>query len=167
VAGFLLLLVYTIYKLAPIAVEAFSHNLLWHHWAVLVINTGLLAYYEGYRGFQKGLSPRVVARAKHLKKHPRLLHVLLAPLYCMGYFHSTKKRKIVVYSLTIGIIILVLTGRAMSRVLLVRLLDQPWRGIVDAGVVVGLSWGLISVLAFSLLASTSDNFDYSPELPER
>jgi DMSO/TMAO reductase YedYZ heme-binding membrane subunit len=51
-------------------------------------------------------------------------------------------------------------------VLLVRLIQQPWRGIIDLGVVVGLAWGLISLLVFSVLAFTSKVFPYSPEVPE-
>jgi hypothetical protein len=139
------------------ALDTFSYDLRWYHWAILVINTAFMAYFEGYRGFQKGFSPRLAARAKHIKNHPKIFHVLLSPLYCAGYFHTSKRRKIVVYSLTAGIMILVL---------LIRLLDQPWRGIVDAGVVVGLSWGLISLLIFGVLAFTSKSFDHSPEVPE-
>lgn len=155
--GFSLLLGYTIVRLTPIGIEAFSHQLRWYHWVVLAVNTLFMAYLEGYRGFQKGYSPRVAARAKHMNSHPKLLHVLLGPLYCMGYFHTSKRRKIGVYSLTIGIIILIF---------LVRLLDQPWRGIIDVGVVVGLSWGLVSLLIYSIQAFTSKEFNHSPEVPE-
>jgi hypothetical protein len=56
----------------------------------------------------------------------------------------------------VGIIILVLV---------VRLLSPPWRGIVDLGVVIGLTWGFISLLIFNLLAFT-EKFQYSPEVPE-
>jgi len=59
----------------------------------------------------------------------------------MGYFHATKRTKIVAYSLTIGITLLVI---------LVRLIPQPWRGIIDAGVVVGLTWGVLSLIIFIL-----------------
>lgn len=155
--GFSTLLAYTIFRLTPIAVDTFSYDLHWYHWVVLVINTLFMAYFEGYRGFQKGFSPRVAARAKHIKNHPNILHALLGPLYCASYIYTSKRRKIATYSLTIGIIILII---------LVRQLDQPWRGIVDAGVVVGLTWGLVSLLIFSVLAFTSKDFDYSPELPE-
>jgi hypothetical protein len=155
--GFSTLLAYTIFRLTPVAVDTFSYDLHWYHWVVLVINTLFMAYFEGYRGFQKGFSPRVAARAKHIRNHPNIFHALLGPLYCASYIHTSKRRKIATYSLTIGIIILII---------LVRQLDQPWRGIVDAGVVVGLTWGLVSLLIFSVLAFTSKDFDYSPELPE-
>lgn len=156
-AGFSLILGYAIFRLAPVALESFSYHLRWYHWLVLVSNTILMAYLEGYRGFQQGFSPRVAARCKYLSRHPNGFHALLGPLYCIGYFHTSKKRQRANIWLTLGIIILIL---------LVRLLNQPWRGIIDAGVVVGLSWGLVSLIIFSILAFTSEKFDHSPEVPD-
>jgi len=156
-AGVVLLLGAAILRLVPITVEAFTTKLLWYHWVVLVLITGLLAYLEGYRGFQKGFSPRVVTRANYMKENPRLLHALLAPLFCIGYFHSTTKLKVRAISLTIGIIILII---------LVHFLDQPWRGIVDAGVIVGLTWGVISLVLLSVRVVSSDEFDHSPDVPD-
>ncbi len=156
-AGVSLLLGSAVYRLSPLAAGAFSCDLLWYHWAALALVVLFMAYAEGYRGFQQRFSPRVAARAKYLKEHPRFLHVLLAPFFCMGYFHATKRRQITSISLTAGIIILIL---------LVRLLSQPWRGIIDAGVVIGLVWGLVSLFAFSLKAFASKDFKYSPEVPE-
>ena len=157
ITGISVLLGSAIYRLTPVALDIFSSDLIWYHWTTLVLVVVFMAHSEGYKGFQKGFSPRVAARAKHLAARPNLLHALLAPLFCMGYFHATKKRKITSISVTIAII-LVIIG--------VRLLPQPWRGIIDAGVVVGLVWGLISMLVFSIMAWTSDRFDYSPDLPE-
>jgi hypothetical protein len=156
-AGFWLLIGYTIVRLAPIALEIFWYDLQGYHWAALIANISLTAYLEGYRGFQRGFSPRVAARARYLYHHPNLFHALSAPLFCMGYFYTSRKRQIVVVSLTLGIILLVV---------LIRRLDQPWRGIIDAGVVAGLSWGLISSIIFGIQAFRSERFDYSPELPE-
>ena len=51
-------------------------------------------------------------------------------------------------------------------VTLIRQLDQPWRGIVDLGVVGGLAIGLVSIVYFAFQALTSESFDYSPEVPE-
>ena len=157
ITGISLLLGSAIYRLTPVALSILQLNLIWYHWVTLVLVIVFMAHSEGYKGFQKGFSPRVAARARYLVAQPRLLHALLAPLFCMGYFHATKKRKITSISVTIGIILLILG---------VRLLPQPWRGIIDAGVVVGLVWGLISILIFSIMAWVSVRFDYSPDLPE-
>lgn len=157
ITGISWLLGSAIYRLTAVAFDAFSPNLLWYHWITLVLVVGFMAHSEGYRGFQKGFSPRVAARAKYLVAQPNLIRTILAPLFCMGYFHATRRRKITSISVTLGIILIIL---------LVRLLPQPWRGIIDAGVVVGLVWGLTSMLIFSLMAWTSDQFDHSPDLPE-
>jgi hypothetical protein len=96
---------------------------------------------EGYRAFHQNFSPRVVVRAQYLSAHPRPLFVALAPLYCMGLLHATRRRLITSWALTIGIV---------AIVLLVRGLPRPWRGIVDAGVVAGLTCGVLSIVYFTV-----------------
>ena len=156
-AGVLALLTSACYRLWPKAVDAFSHPFAWHHWLTLAVIVFGMAYAEGYKGFQKAFSPRVAARARYLRDHPRTLHVLLAPLFCMGYFHATRRRKITSLSLTLGIVVLVI---------LVSFVAQPWRGIIDAGVVVGLAWGVLTVAWYGLTALRSEEFRYSPEVPD-
>ncbi|MDQ1692227.1 MAG: hypothetical protein QOD87_2335, partial [Pseudonocardiales bacterium] len=41
-------------------------------------------------------------------------------------------------------------------IVLVRLVDQPWRGIIDAGVLAGLAYGLVSVLVLELRSPRRD-----------
>jgi hypothetical protein len=156
--GVLLLLGSAVYRLAPLAIAAYSYGFFWYHWLALFLILIFMAYAEGYRGFQKGFSPRVASRALYLKNNPRLLHVLFAPFFCMGFFHAFRRRKITSVSVTSGIIVLII---------LVRFLAQPWRGIIDAGVVVGLAWGLISLILFVLQAFSSKEFTYSPDVPEQ
>ena len=155
--GVFLLLGSALYRLTLISVDAFSHDFFWYHWTALALNVLFMAYSEGYRGFQQGFSPRVAARARYLKDHPRVHHALLGPLFCMGYFHATGRRKVTAIALTVGIAILIM---------MVRHLPQPWRGIVDVGVVIGLAWGIVSLFIFTLRAFVSEEFPYSPEVPE-
>lgn len=155
--GVLLLLGSAVYRLTPLALAVFSFDLHWYHWASLLFVVSFMAYAEGYVGFQQRFSPRVAARARYLRENPRALFVLLAPLFCMGYFHATKRRRITSLSLTAGIIVLII---------IVHFLPQPWRGIIDAGVVIGLAWGVVSLLLFSARALLSARFAYSPEVPE-
>lgn len=155
--GVLLLLGSAVCRLAPLAIDGFSYDFSWYHWLSLFLIVLFMAYAEGYRGFQKGFSPRVVARALYLKNHPRLLHALLGPFFCMSFFHASRRRKIISLSLTSGIIVLIL---------LVRLIPQPWRGIIDTGVVIGLAWGLVALVIFAFQAFTAKEFGYSPEVPE-
>jgi len=157
-AGVALLLGSAIYRLTPLAIDAFQYDWSWQHWLSFALMLFFMAYAEGYQAFQQGFSPRVAARARYLRDHPNALHAILAPFFCMAYFHAVKRRQIVSISVTAGIIVLVV---------LVRHLPQPWRGIIDGSVVVGLAWGLVSLIVFAYQAFTSDHFPYSPEVPEK
>jgi len=155
-AGILALLFSATFRLWPLAVEAFSYPLFWYHRIALVVIALGMAYVEGYKGFQMAFSPRTAARARYLRYNPRIVYVALAPFFCMGYFHATKRRKITSISLTLGIITLII---------LLRFVAQPWRGIIDFGVVIGLAWGIVSLLAFSVQAFGREPFPYAPEVP--
>jgi hypothetical protein len=149
---------YAVIRLSPLAMDALAYPLLWYHWLALTGIVVFMAYSEGYRGFQQAFSPRTVARALYLYHHPTTLRVWLAPLFCMGYFHIIKRRQILIIGLTVSIIVLII---------LVRLLSQPWRGIVDAGVVVGLTWGWVSLILLAGKALlSSESFPYSPDVPQ-
>lgn len=100
-----------------------------------------MAYTEGYKGFQKSYSQKFSRRAASLTTDAPLLHKLLAPFFCMNYFAADKKALKLAYILTSVIIGLVI---AFSYI------PQPWRGILDFGVVAGLSWGLIATVAICI-----------------
>lgn len=155
-AGIFLLLSSAIYRLTPMALDIPFAEIGLFHWVVLVVWVLVMAYSEGYKGFQKNFSPRVAARIRYLRHHPTLVRLLLAPVFCMGFFYTTRKRKIVAFSLTTGIILLII---------LVHYIPQPWRGIIDAGVVVGLTWGLASMTLYTIQAMIRDHFNHSPETP--
>lgn len=155
VAGIALLLGFAIARLFPIALAAFGESLFWPHWLALAVFVGFMAYAEGYKGFQRSFSPRFGARCRYLYEHPTLLRVALAPLFCMGYFGTTRRRRITSLSLTAMIVALIIG---------VQHVPQPWRGIIDAGVCVGLLWGLAATAAYAVLAFTSEKFCHSPEV---
>ena len=156
ITGICLLLGSAIYRLGAIGWQTFSYDLSWYHWVGLAVSIVFMGFAEGYRGFQQAWSPRVAARILYLSHNVSPLRLLLAPLFCMGFFAIVRKRMIVTYCLTLGII---------SMVILVHQLEQPWRGIVDLGVVTGLAWGLASLLIFTLQAFFSRSFQHSPEMP--
>ena len=129
-----LLLGRAIWRLTPYAIDVWTEDLMtagqkWLFIGWLVAN----AYLEGYRGFQLRFSPRVVSRAVYLGQNPRPLWVILALPFCISLFHSTRRQKTVSW-IFIGALVLLIWW--------VRSLPQPWRGIVDGGVVLGLVWGL-------------------------
>lgn len=131
--GFLGLLSFALARLGPLVAD--SLNLPWNglHWALFAVNLLLMAWFEGYKGFQLNYAPRFGARCAYLFNHASPLQALLAPLVCMGFIYAPRQRMISAWALTLGIIVVIL---------LYRMLPQPWRGILDAGVVLGLAWGM-------------------------
>lgn len=124
--------------LAPVAAEIFDAGALTGlQWVLLVAWVSLNAYAEGYRGFYRSFSPRVVERAFHLGRNPTPIRVLFGAPYSMGLFDAPRRVVATSWLVLLGIVLLVIS---------VRLLAQPWRGIVDAGVVVGLGLGILSIV---------------------
>ena len=156
VAGVSLLLGAAVYRLMLISIDSFAYEFQWYHWLAFLGNIFFMAYTEGYKGFQRGFSPRVAARARYIQYNPRLIYVIAAPLFCMSYFFATRKRLIVTYTVTIAVIFLVN---------IFHYIVQPWRGILDAGVVVGLTWGIVCLIRFSFTALGSADFEVSAEVP--
>ena len=131
------MLLWAVYRLMPVALGAYDAPLSAWTWAMVAAICVFMAYTEGYRGFQLRFSPRTAARIRHLRDHPDRLNTLLAPLFAFGFFRADRRTQITAYVLSIGIMILVL---------IVHRMEQPWRGIIDTGVVVGLGWGIISLV---------------------
>ena len=151
------ILLQAIIKLSPIALQPIiQQDLSGIQWLFFGLWSVFMIYTEGYRGFQKAFSPRVVQRAWTLHSKSPILHILLAPLYSMGYFYATRKRKIVSWCLTTGIV---------GVVLVVKLLPYPYRNIIDAGVVLGLSYGLLTLLLLSIKALLGTLHKVNPDLP--
>jgi hypothetical protein len=156
--GVVAVLIDAIIRLLPIALEPIVGDTLDVRgglaYAAAIIG---LAYAEGYRGFQRRFSPRVVARAARLASSAQpAWRIVLAPLMTMGLIHATRHRLLATWSLVAMIVALII---------LVSLLDQPWRGAVDAGVVVGLSWGSVTILLelVALLRGRAPTID--PDMP--
>jgi hypothetical protein len=157
VAGFSLILLDAINRLARIAFHALEAGLTDAQWLILAVVVAFMAYTEGYRGFQKSFSPRTAARAYYLYRHPEPLAVMLAPLFCMGFFRATRRPLLVAWLGTCAIVLLVLALHSVP---------QPWRGMVDAGVVAGLSWGLVSFLLATGRVFSTGVYPLSPEVPD-
>ncbi len=155
IAGLVLLLGFACWRLSAYTIESFSMPLNWIHWTVLIGFSIFMAHGEGYKGFQKKFSPRFAARSKYLLHSTNPMQLILAPLFCMSYFHAPKKRVIATFSLTFMIIIFIISF---------RLIPQPWKGLLDAGVVVGLIWGILSSLWFCFKAFTDDQFNWDAEI---
>lgn len=155
--GVLLFVGYAIYRLSGTVFSITLAELEWYHWLVLIVNGLILLYLEGYRGFQRGLAPRVGARARHIRNHPHPLWVLFAPVFCMGYFHIIRRKQISTILLTIFIILIIIW---------MRTLPPPWRGVLDVGVLVALSWGIVQLVWYGVLGLTAVSYPHSTYIDE-
>lgn len=137
--GVLGLLAQALLRLTPIAWEPIrAESLSVPLWALVIVWTIANAYFEGYRGFHLSFVPRVVRRTEKLLDEPTALRIALAPLYAVGYFDATPREKRLAWGVTLLVWI---------AIFVVRTLPQPWRGIIDAGVVSGLFFGSLSLIA--------------------
>lgn len=154
--GVVVLVTQPIVRLTPLVVEAIEGGLSGGQWVVMILWVLVNAHAEGYRGFHRRFSPRVVARAQVLAANPRPAWVVFAPLFCMSLFHASRRGVWTARILVVSIVTLVIA---------VRQLAQPWRGIVDAGVVVGLAIGLSSILLYIGRMLAGHPPAVSPDLP--
>jgi len=156
ILGWAGVLAFAIGRLSAVAQDALAQELSIAQLAVLVANTGLMAWAEGYRGFQQRFSPRAAARVLWLSRHATPATALLAPVFCVGFLGATPR-----------VLRLTWTGTALIvlAVVAVQQLPQPWRGVVDVGVVVGLTWGLVSFLALCRTALASGRYPADPAVP--
>jgi cytochrome bd-type quinol oxidase subunit 1 len=98
----------------------------------------------------------VVARALVLAREGTPLQLVLAPAYCMSLLHASRRGRIVAWTVVAGI---------ATLVAIVSRMPQPWRGIVDAGVVAGLAIGLASLLWHAVRAMAGQPPTIAPDLP--
>ncbi|CAK9060744.1 unnamed protein product [Durusdinium trenchii] len=161
VVGVVAYLSYGVAKVVPIVLDGLGAITEPWQWGLLAVTLLFFAYVEGYRGFQLGFSPRVVSRAwvvSEEAEYAPVWHKVLAPAFCIGYFHGSKKRVITSWAVT-TVIFLVVIG--------VRQLDNPYRAIIDAGVIVGLMWGILSIIVIYLASLQSQKPpEFDPALPD-
>ncbi len=152
-----LLLGQALVRLTPIALQPITSGALsLSEGTIYVVWVVVNAYAEGYRGFQRRFSPRVVERSFYLGRYPSPLRLLLALPFVMSLFHSTKRQLMVSWILLLAIV---------GLVALVRLMPQPWRGIVDGGVVVGLAWGLVAIVVIFIRTAARGECADPADLP--
>ncbi len=156
-SGLVWVLYRAVTRLAPISLEAIQGGAMGPgHWVFLVIWTAYMSYTEGWKGFHKRVGPRTASRAFYPAEKRPLRHLIFAPIFCMALYHASRKTLIIRWALVTGIITLVV---------FIRQMPQPWRGIIDAGVVVGLAMGLVSVIYFFFRGLIGDVEELT-DLPE-
>jgi len=159
VIGCMLLISTGVYRVLPHAIEPVWPTYTLRVWE-LALYVGFIvfqAWTEGYKGFQQGVVPRILARAQWLTDHPRRVHPLVAPFFVTGLFGMTRRALIVRY-----VFIFVIVGVIVAM----KFVPQPWRGIVDAGVVVGLMWGVVAMGVGLARMFRGWTPDADPQVPE-
>lgn len=158
VGGVVLLLGRALHRLAPVALEPLTEGRLSTAQLALYIAWCVLnGYTEGHRGFEKRFVPRVLGRVAYLLRNKTPLRVILAPFFAMGYFAAKRRALLSAWGVSLAVVL---------AVVVVRAIPQPWRGIIDAGVVVGLGYGLGALLIFSVALWRGRFTPPDPEVPE-
>ena len=83
--GVFLFLGSAIFKLAVISWQLTAIELELYHWLAMIGWVFFMGYYEGYRGFQQGFSPRVAARAT--ADPPATILFMFMVLLLMSFTH--------------------------------------------------------------------------------
>lgn len=115
-------------------------------WGALLTSIVVFVYGEGVLALQRRWVPRVLERARALRRDKRRAFRVLAPLYAMSMVGASPRRILGGWSLFLGIATLAIA---------VQRLPAPWRGIVDLGVAGALAWGLVSLVAAALRGTDS------------
>lgn len=136
VLGMLAILAEALARLSVLAWEGVVVEFAPVPFAVAVVWCAVMAWAEGYRGFQKRFVPAALDRAFSIDGRSKV-EVVLAPLKVLGVLGAEPKVRRRAWLMVVGISALVMA---------VKQLPQPWRGVVDAGVVVGLAWGSVALL---------------------
>jgi hypothetical protein len=155
VIGISLIFAYAIFRLTPHFTEALNAGFSFGNWITLLLWCVFMLLSEGYFGFQKQFSPRFAARALYLFNNPRPSHLLLAPIFCAGFINTTKRRKLSIWILSFGILLLVIG---------VKYIAQPWRGIIDIGVILGLLYGLVTIYYLTIKTMVEKKYLVDPEV---
>ncbi len=155
VGGVVLLLGFAIYRLVPFAAELLKEKLNIWQILILVVWCLVMVYSEGYKAFGQQFAPRVVARAQYLSRKATWRRAILAPLFCVGYFGASRMRIISATALFAGIVLLIV---------IVHFIPQPWRGLIDVGVVLGLACGIFYLLLYGYRATRQHDYIADPEV---
>lgn len=131
------LLAWATYRLGSRGIDTIRGGLEVGEWVVLALLVPAFAYTEGFLAMDRRWVPKVVERARRLVDDNRRALWLVAPFYGMSLIGSGRKELLRAWLGTAAIV---------AAVALVRMLPEPWRGIIDLSVATALAWGLAAIL---------------------
>jgi len=137
IGGVILIFSSAIFRLLPHVLEGFTYQFSNLQWIVLIFYLLIMIVGKGFFALHRGFVPRVIKRSDQIVENGKLIDRILAPLYCMGFFNAPMKRMLISYVMIFFIVSFIVNASRIS---------QPWRGIIDLGVIVGLSLGIISLI---------------------
>ena len=111
-------------------------------------------------GYAEHYKAACVQRALTLSQpNCALIHRALAPMYVMGLVHASRGRLLTAYAVIVSVSVL--------AVLFVDHVPYPQRGMIDAGVAIGLGWAAAAIFALYVRALAGFGApDVDPGLPE-
>lgn len=127
---------WAVFRLGRRGVEAIQGGLEPFEWVVLVGLTVGFVYSEGVLTFDRRWIPKLVERARRLRREGAVLQVL-APLYGLSLVGTRPRELAKGWG---G------TALILAAVFIVRHFPTPWRGIVDFAVAAALAWGMVTIL---------------------
>lgn len=128
---------FAIVRLGGRALNTLAAGLTPGQWVLAGASTVAFVYFEGVLALQRRWVPRLIERARELRRGSPPLHRVLAPLYAMSLIGASARHVRRAWTLL---------GSIVLAVLLVGLLDEPWRGIIDLAVAMALAWGVVSIV---------------------
>ena len=128
---------WAVYRLGGRGFETLTAGLTVPQWTALTVLVLGFVYVEGIRALQHRWVPRMLGRASQLDEEERRTPRIVGPLFAMSLLFAPRTQMARAWLLTSGIV---------SMVVLVRLLPDPWRGIVDLAVAAALAWGIGAIL---------------------
>lgn len=145
-----------IYRLGARAASVIFAGLSAQQWVWLLVIVALFVWAEGVRALHGRFVPGVLERLPVLSPFP--LAIVLAPFEALGLLKAPAKTRLRALATVAAIV---------AAVLVVRQLPEPWRAMIDAGVAVALSVGVVSLLVRSLSQTRQSDAVPAPERPGR
>lgn len=125
------------YRLGERGVAVIRDGLGGWEWMALAGLTLVFVYGEGFLALDRKWVPGLMRRARELKDERSVVLRLLAPLYGLSLIGAPPAKLLPSWLGTLAIV---------GAVLVIRVLPEPWRGIVDFAVAAALGWGLVAIL---------------------
>ncbi len=140
--GIILIFALAITRLSPSIIVLFDQQLHLVHWIFGIIYLSIMVVIKGYLVLQLRFAKKVLNRLSLLEARGSKVERVLAPFFCMSFFHAPRRQMFVSYFIIIFIVILAVFSKKIPII---------FRGIIDLGVSLALIWGIISLFYYGFI----------------